>query len=259
VPGYYDLHAHILPGVDDGPKDMVDSIEMARVAAKDGTAVLLATPHNKDVNQDHSVAYVRDLIKEFARQLQSNNVQLQLLLGMENHIEPDLPEQVKEGRALTVNSSRYILVELPFTSYPRFASDVIFKLQLQGLTPIIVHPERNTVIQRYPSTLESLVEKGILAQVTAGSLLGVFGPEPKKSSEVLLKRNLLHFIASDTHHHLGPRNPTLTMGMEAAAKVVGHERARAMVIDTPRAVVNNQPVEIEPLLKEPRRFLWPFR
>jgi len=259
VAGYYDLHAHILPGVDDGPKDMADSIEMARMAAKNGTAVLLATPHNKDVNQDHSVEYVRDLIKEFARQLESNNIPLQLLLGMENHIGPDLPEQVKAGKALTINASRYILVELPFTSYPRFTNDTMYRLQLQGLTPIIVHPERNAMIQKNPSIFESIVEKGMLGQVTAGSLLGVFGPEARKSSETLLKRNLLHLIASDTHHHLGPRNPALTMGVEAAAKIVGPEKARALVEDTPRAIVNNQVLEIESPVEKPARSWWRFR
>lgn len=257
--GYYDLHAHILPGVDDGPEDMADSVEMARMAAANGTDVLVATPHKKDVNENHSVDYVRSLVQEFARQLKSNNIPLQLLLGMENHLDPDLPKDTKEGKALSINGSRYILVELPFTSYPHYAQETLFQLQLQGLTPVIVHPERNSEIQKRPSLLQALVEKGALSQVTAGSLLGLFGAEARRSSEMLLRRNLVHIIASDTHHHKGTRNPGLAQGVEAAARIVGSEKARAMVEDTPRAVVNNQPVEIEPPTKDSARSWWRLR
>jgi len=244
---FYDLHTHILPGVDDGPTNIEDSVAMARVAAEDGTVAILATPHNQDVTQNHSIDYIKNLVEKFRQELKSKNVQIEILLGMENHLEPNLPQHVSDGNALPINATRYILVELPFTIYPNHTEEVLFKLRLQGLTPVIAHPERNSEIQRNPLILKSLVEEGILAQVTAGSLLGSFGREAKKSSETLLRRGLVHIIASDTHHYFGPRNPALSAGVAAAARIVGDQRAQNMAGNTPKAILNNEVVEIEPI------------
>ncbi len=254
---FYDLHAHILPGVDDGPKTMEDSVKMARIASEDGIRGLLATPHSKDVNEDHSVDYITSLINDLGQELRGRGIQLELFLGMENYLVPDLAQQVSQGRALTLNGSRYILVELPFTAYPTYVNDVLFHLQLQGLIPVIAHPERNTQIQKNPSILASLVERGVLAQITAASILGGLGADAKRSSRTLLRMGLVHVIASDTHHHLGPRIPVLSRGMTAAAKIVGPERARSMVEGSPKALLEDSALEIEsPCGMEPSRPWW---
>ena len=246
MPKYYDLHAHILPGVDDGPSDMSDSVTMAQVAAENGTSLLLATPHKRDVNLNHSIGHVKQLLEEFRREIRSKNIPIDVVLGMENHLDTGLPQDVEDGRALTVNSTRYVLVELPSTTYPQYVNDVLLELQAQGLAPIIVHPERNPEIQKRPALLKALVGEGMLAQVTAGSLTGDFGSRAKGSAEVLLDKGLVHVIASDTHHHLGHRTPVLTEGIAAAARIVGSRRALDMVGRIPKAILDDQAVEAQP-------------
>ena len=232
----YDLHAHILPGVDDGAKTLDDAIDMARVAAEHGTSAMLATPHRKDITENFSVAGIREVVGGLNDELTTRSIELELLLGMENHLDLDLPEEFEPGRALPLNGSRYALVELPFFGYPNFAEEVLFQLQLQGVIPVLAHPERIEAFQRHPGKLVEFVERGMLSQVTAGSILGHFGGKIRRFTNRLLREGLVHVIASDAHFPNGPRSPKFTDGVEAAARAVGEEKARAMVVDTPKAI-----------------------
>lgn len=253
---YYDLHTHILPAVDDGAKTFDDTIEMARVAAGDGTEIILATPHRKDVTQDQSVEHVKSLVAEINKYLTGQSIGVKMVLGMENHLDVDLPEEFSAGRALRMNGTRYALVELPFFGHPNFVNDVLFQIQIQGITPILAHPERIESIQNNPTQLAEFVERGMLSQITGGSITGQFGAGVKKFTHSLLKRGLVHIIASDCHFPKGPRSPLLTPSFEAAAQIVGRERALRMVVDTPKAVLEDQPVATERPMSEPSERLW---
>ncbi len=256
----FDLHSHILPGVDDGPKTVEATLDMARVAAKGGTTVMLATPHRKDVTENWSVQHVRDLLDDVNRRIGEEGTDLTLVLGMENHLDMDLPDEVSSGRALPMNGSRYSLVEMPFFGRPNYIEDVLFKVQLQGTVPVLAHPERIEAFQRAPDLLASFVERGMLSQITAGSVVGHFGRRARRFTNTLLKRRLVHVIASDTHFPRGPRSPDLLRGVAAAARIVGEERARAMVFDTPKAILDDQPVDVEPPVEAggTRRWWWPW-
>lgn len=242
----YDLHAHILPGVDDGAKSPEDTLEMARVAAENGTKIILCTPHRRDVTENWSVPYIRELLDEMNSRIEGEGIDLKFVLGMENHLDIDLPDEYANGRALPINGSRYMLVEMPFFGRPNYIEDVMFRLQAQGVTPVLAHPERIQAFQQDPDLLAKFVEQGMLSQVTAGSLLGYFGGSTKKFTASLLRRNLVHIIASDTHFPSGPRSPKLPPGVDAVANIVGEEKARMMVVDTPKAVLENQPVKVDP-------------
>ena len=253
---YYDLHAHISPEVDDGPKAYSDAVEMARVAAEGGTSVMLTTPHRRDVTESHSVSHIRDLLARMNGDLQAEGIGLTLLTGMENHLDLELPEDLEAGIALPINGSRYALVELPFFGYPNYAEEVLFKLQLQGVTPVLAHPERIEAIQQDTGRLAAFVERGMLSQVTAGSIVGCFGGKVKSLTRSLFRRNLVHVIASDTHFPSGPRSPELTPGFEAAAEIVGRESATRMVVDTPKAIIDNEAVELAPPRSDPSPRRW---
>ncbi len=237
-----DLHAHFLPGVDDGPLLMADTLALLRNAAAHGFQVMVATPHNKDVWLKSSLPALRTLFEEVREAARQGNIPLELHLGMENHLEPDLPQRVDEGLALTLAATRYILVELPFNQYPLYGDDTLFALQVRGLTPVIAHPERQVDIQRRPQLLRALVERGMLAQVTGESITGEFGPEAQASVRTLLKQGLVHLMASDTHAPEGRRSPQLEKAVAAAAQLVGEQRARALVEANPRAMLNGQEV-----------------
>ena len=242
----YDLHAHILPGVDDGAKTADDTVEMARVAAEHGTKVILATPHRKDVTESSSVVHIRELTEQMNGQLKVHGIDLTLLLGMENHLDLELLEDYSTGRALPINSSRYILVEMPFFGRPNYVESVLFDLQVRGLTPVLAHPDRIEAFQRDPEFLADLVERGMLTQITGGSIVGHFGGRVRRFTETLLRRGLAHVIASDTHFPTGARSPRLDYCVDAAAKVIGPDRARAMVVDTPNAILQDLPLAVEP-------------
>ncbi len=256
----YDIHSHILPGVDDGAKTVDDFVAMARAAAGQGTTAMLATPHRRDITENFSVEYLTDHAAKMVEELRAQDIELTLLLGMENHLDLDLPEHLSDGIALPMNGTKYALVELPFYGHPNYVEDVLFKIQVQGVTPILAHPERLELFQNDPDLLLKLVERGMLSQVTAGSVTGHFGGKVKRLTLSLLRRELVHILASDTHFPTGPRSPALRRGMTAAAEIVGEEKARAMVDDTPRAVIEGREVEPEqPLSHDPRRRWWSFR
>ena len=242
----YDLHAHILPGVDDGAVTPEDTLAMSRVAAETGTKVVLATPHRKDVTENWSVAYLRELISEMNAQNRAHGVVLPLVLGMENHLDKDLPGEIEAGRALPMNGTRYILIEMPFFGRPDYIEDTLAEVQDMGLVPVLAHPERIEAFQHDPDMLRRFVGRGMIGQITSNSLIGFWGEEVTDFTRYLLRNGMARVMASDTHHAVGGRSPRMDVGLEVAAEIVGYDAALAMLVDTPKAILGDKRVEIEP-------------
>jgi protein-tyrosine phosphatase len=244
--GFVDIHNHTLPAVDDGAGSIEDSLAMASIAAEDGIETVVLTPHSKDVAESLGSGTFQESVRQLQEAVTAAGVPVRFLVGLENHLEPDLTDKLDTGLALTMNGSSYILVELPFSPIlPIFTDYVLSSLRLRGLTPIIAHPERCDALVGDPELLAGMVRLGSLAQVTSTSLTGRFGPEYRKAAETFLERGLVHVIASDGHSHRGPRVPVISDGVEAAARIVGDERALGMAIAVPRAIVEGRPVESE--------------
>lgn len=242
----YDLHAHILPGVDDGAVTPEDTLAMSRVAAETGTKIVLATPHRKDVTENWSVAYLRTLISDMSAQNRAHGVELSLVLGMENHLDTDLPAEIEAGRALPMNGTRYILIEMPFFGRPDFIEDTLTEVQSMGLVPVLAHTERIEALQDDPDMLRRFIDKGMVSQITSNSLIGFWGEEVRDFTGYLLRNGMAHIMASDTHHAVGGRSPRMDVGLEEAADIIGFDAALAMLVDTPRAILEDKPIEIEP-------------
>ena len=230
------MHSHVLPGVDDGPQEWEEAMEMLRRAASGGTSLMVATPHGGSRGRWDKIDSLKHLCQDLNTALELEQVPLTVVLGMESPLELDMVEQIERGVALTINGSDYILVELPFLQLPLYWEEVLFQLQLRGLRPVITHPERQTQVQKNPDLLTGAAGRGILMQVTAGSLVGHFGPVVKKTAEALFKKGLVHVIASDCHGPAGPRGPGLFDGFLATTKLVGQELAMQMFSETPRAI-----------------------
>ena len=156
--GFVDLHSHVLPGVDDGANTWDEALGMLRKAASSQTAIMVATPHSGDRGRWNKVESLRRLCQDLNQALESDAIPLKLVLGMENALDLDTVDQVEQGTGLTINGSSYILVELPFHQLPLYWEEVLFRLQLNGLQPIIAHPERQSQIQSNPSLLVEAVE-----------------------------------------------------------------------------------------------------
>jgi len=242
--GLVDLHAHLLPGLDDGPQTMDESLEMARLAAEDGTEIIVATPHRRDVVAASSIQNVQNLVARLNEALEEEagpgGRPLRVLPGMENHIEADLPDRVEDGTALTINSTRFILCEPPYTAYPPYADEVLFRLQLMRLVPVIAHPERNSVLGGNPKRLGAMVERGMFLQISAGSFTGEYGPQAQRAAESLLRRGLAHAVASDMHGPAAPRSPVLSEAYRRVADLAGEMQAFRLFNETPRIITQGR-------------------
>jgi protein-tyrosine phosphatase len=197
-----DIHCHIIPNVDDGPKTMEESIEMAKAAVKEGIKTIIATPHHRNEKYENHHQTIYRKVEEFNRVLNKEKIDLKVLVGQEPRIFGEMIEGLQSGEVGSVNDKgkvKYVLVELPSGHVPRYTNQLVFDMQLKGYIPVIVHPERNQEIVENPEVLYQLVKKGALTQVTASSVTGHFGKTIKKFTHQLIEANLTHFIASDAH------------------------------------------------------------
>ncbi|MDQ0200749.1 tyrosine-protein phosphatase [Neobacillus ginsengisoli] len=194
-----DIHCHILPGIDDGAKNVDDSINMAKQAEKEGIHTIIATPHFNS-QYDNRRLLILDKVEELNRVLQKEKINVKILAGQEPRIYGEIIEDFEANQIQTLNDSQYLFIEFPSSNVPRYTDKLLYDIQVKGLTPIIVHPERNAELMERPETLYRFVEKGALTQVTASSLCGYFGKKIKNFSIQLVEANLTHFIASDAHN-----------------------------------------------------------
>ncbi|WP_162213760.1 tyrosine-protein phosphatase [Priestia aryabhattai] len=199
-----DLHCHILPGIDDGAQTIEDSLDMARQAVCEGIHTIVATPHHQNGKYINEKNEVLQQVAALNERLLQGSIPLTILPGQEIRIYGEMIEDYRNGKILTLNhTNKYVFVEFPSSQVPQFTERLFYNVQAGGLTPIIVHPERNSRLIEDPDILYNLVNKGAMTQVTASSLTGRFGRKIKKFSMNLIDANLTHMIASDAHNISG--------------------------------------------------------
>ncbi|MEE9218253.1 MAG: CpsB/CapC family capsule biosynthesis tyrosine phosphatase [Acidobacteriota bacterium] len=239
-----DLHSHPLPGIDDGVQDADEAVAMCRIAVEEGIRTLVATPHMREDLFPNRRGDILERIEKLRERLAREEVDLEISAGAEVYLEPDLVERLRAGEYLTINDAGYyVLLELPTRHLPAGTEDLIYRLRLEGITPVIAHPERLGPIQDDPDCLGRLVELGALAQLTAGSLLGQFGSAAQRSAQQLLTGGLAHVLASDAHNS-GARAPRLRRALAEATALVGREAAERMVQQVPRAILDGEEIEV---------------
>jgi protein-tyrosine phosphatase len=222
---------------------------MARVAVADGSRAIVATPHWPLDGQTPG-ALVRELATEAQARLDAEGIPLRVFPGHELEIAWDLGDALAAGNALSLADSRFVLLETPYFEVPIFLRDLVFRLQSQRYRPILAHPERNPRVQHEPGCLEEIVDAGCFLQLNAGSILGLFGPRPRRAAEALLARGWVSIIASDAHG-AQLRPPLLAEAARAAGRVVGPAAAAAMVGATPFAVVQDLSPPPAPIPQSP--------
>lgn len=196
----YDLHCHILPGLDDGAQSVEDSLALARIAIEEGITHIVATPHHRDGFFVNEHDLVRERVEHFNEILAEKGFPLTILPGQEvRHYDQLIKDLEQKRGVMTLNDSKYLLLELPHDSVPRHIEETIHELQVLGMVPIIAHPERNKELAADHEKLFSLVSMGALAQVTAQSVAGGFGRKVQELGLELCRRDLIHIVASDAH------------------------------------------------------------
>jgi protein-tyrosine phosphatase len=252
-----DLHCHILFGLDDGPKLLEDSLAMAEDAIADGITHVVATPHcsSQFLFDFAAVQAKRDALDE------KLHGRLKLATGCDFHLNHEnLLAIRKHPEPFCINQKDYLLVEFNEFSIPPAMDQTLHELQLAGLRPIITHPERNPILRSQPERLLHWVRLGCFAQITAGSLNGVFGPGAKEDAWNWLTGGLIHFVSSDAHN-TARRPLKLRFAYDSIAQQLGEETARALLIENPLAAFHGDPLPYVPEMAEPeprkrKRFLF---
>lgn len=224
-----DVHCHLLPNVDDGPSSWEESLEMARIAYRDGIRVAVTTPHwIQGTRWEPDPVTIKNKVEELNLKLRERKISLTVLPGMEIGISENLPELLSAGRILRLGESNYILIEIPFISLPYGIEAIIFSLKAMGVSPILAHPERNREIQKSPSRVLELVNAGAFVQVTAGSICGYFGENARRCVFELANQGVLHAVASDAHDTDG-RAPIITDSLRVLEGIIGKEKVKMLV------------------------------
>lgn len=255
-----DIHAHVLPGLDDGPANMGESIDLIRAAAQDNITTIVATPHMLDgvynVPRDEifaGVAALNDALKE-------HGIPVTILTGADVHVDTEIPALLRDGRLVTVaGRGKHIMLELPPDVVPGELDQLLYSVQLQGVRPVISHPERNRVIQEEPALLIPLVQAGSLMQITVGSIIGQFGSHVQDCAMALFERRMVHFVATDMHG-MSRRIPRLSEAAAAVADKCGCEDAEQILKRNPEALIHGEYVDAgdptEPKPRKRRFFFW---
>lgn len=224
-----DLHCHILPGVDDGALTLDDSLAMAEKAISQGITHLMCTPHHNNGKYSNPANQVIEQVARLQQELDQRNLNLTLLEGQEVRITGTLLEDIAKGDILFTDlDDTYILLEFPTGEVPAYTEQLFFQLLSQGHTPVIVHPERNAVFRKDPNELIPFLEMGVLTQLTAPSIVGVFGKEIQKTAKQMLKNNMLYMVASDAHN-LRQRGFYLKEACEIIRKEYGQSKVDEMM------------------------------
>ena len=249
-----DIHSHILPGLDDGAKTLEDSVAMLRVAAESGTTDIVATPH-----ANLEFTFDPDLIGRKIAELQAAaGPAPRIHRGCDFHLTlENIQDALEHPPKYAVNHGCYLLVEFSELLIPRTTQEIFDRFLRAGLTPIVTHPERNSLLHSRLDQLQSWVENGARVQVTGQALLGGFGRAAKTIAAELMDRDLVHFIASDAHDAVH-RPPSLREAYQHVAKNWGERRAEFLFVTAPQAVIAGKPLAVpDPApAKRRRKFLW---
>lgn len=230
-----DLHNHLLPGLDDGARNVQSAVDLARLAVADGISHMVCTPHIHAGRYDNSWADIQAARDVFVVALKKAGICLQVAAAAEVRLDTRIMEAIS-NRALPFlgrwEGFQVLLLEFPHGDIPLGAERLTAWLLRHQVMPMIAHPERNKAAIRNPSKLRPFIEQGCLLQVTASSLIGYFGPAAQSLAQALLADNQVSILASDGHNQQH-RLPILGEGFRQAARLVGERRARELVEETP--------------------------
>jgi protein-tyrosine phosphatase len=246
-----DLHCHVLPGIDDGPRDMDEALALCRAAAADGIEVVVATPHLRSDHPRVRPDELAERCEQLNRVLRLERLSLQVVPGGEVDLLWAQTASDEELRLVSLcQGGRSVLVETPYGALGDQFEDLLFRIQVRGYRILLAHPERNATLRDQPERLAALVRRGILVQITApafreGGRSGMRRPPVRRFALRLVRDGLAHVISSDAHRIEGPR----PVGLREAVRAIEGVRTGLgawMSHDVPSALLAGTAVPQKP-------------
>ncbi|HBA69959.1 MAG TPA: hypothetical protein DCZ40_11475 [Lachnospiraceae bacterium] len=234
--GYIDIHSHILPGIDDGARDFETSMKMLKIAEENGIEGIILTPHHKPMRNSAGAGKVKALIDQLDKKSRESGMGIQLYAGNEFYYSSETVHVLEEKQACTMAGSGYVLVEFGPMDELDYIRKGIYQMLLAGYRPILAHAERYGSVCARAEYVEDLIAMGCYIQVNAGSILGQFGWKEKQEVRKLLKKELVHFVATDAHGSQR-RTPALLDCARYLEKKYGKEYTERLLHANPMQVI----------------------
>lgn len=247
-----DIHCHILPEVDDGSRSLNESIEMAMIAKEQGITKIVNTSH---YHPDFRYKKGEELLKEledFNNVLKENMIDIEVLIGNEIYYTKDLIKEIDELDFYTLNNSRYILIELPPTNFPKDLCNIVYELKEKNYIPVFAHVERYREVQENPELIYEVINAGAIIQVNSHSILGKSGKELQKICNTLLNRNMVHVVGTDAHSSKR-RTPIFLDAYKYVSEKYSKEMADDLFIKNNNAIINNEALNLPKPYKEEQK------
>jgi protein-tyrosine phosphatase len=237
--GYFDIHCHILPGVDDGPKTIEETLRMLYIAYEEGIRIITATPHYITNNQSMSSERIQEIFYQINQAIADSGLKLNIILGSELLFSMDTIEALNRGDALTIDGTRYILVEFPPAATFRDIWNGLNHCIFGGYIPILAHAERYQCLVKDAELVEELINLGAYIQLNLSCLSGKL-LDPKVSfCHKLLKKDWVHFLGTDAHGAYD-RVPRVKDAVEYLKKKFGESKVRQLLWENPMVMLENK-------------------
>ena len=232
-----DFHSHILPNIDDGSRNMEQTVEILKEAKNAGFNKIISTSHYMEEYYNIDEKQRKKLIEEVKEQNQG----IELFLGSEIYVTGNIVELLKNQKASTINNSKYVLFELPLNTKEIIAKEVIYRLIENNYVPIIAYPERYKYVQENIEYIMELVDMGALLQSNYGSIIGMYGRKAESTVKKLLKEDSVQFLGSDVHREkqVYDKIPKI---LKKLNKIVSKEKIDELTIINPQKVLNNEEI-----------------
>lgn len=243
-----DFHTHILPNIDDGAKNIEETLLLVKEAEEVGFEAIISTSHYMEGYYETNTPERELWINIIYEKLQEEKSTMKLYMGNEIYLSNHMVSLLKEEKASTINDTSYVLFEMPLNIKPLNVYNVVYEMMQNKLVPILAHPERYTFIQESPEMIKDLMEKGVYMQANYGSIIGYYGKSAQIMVKRLLKNNMVHFLGSDVHspHTIYPRIPQI---MTKLTELIGKEKLEELTTKNPKLVLQNKRIEMGELNK----------
>jgi protein-tyrosine phosphatase len=236
-----DLHCHILPGIDDGPKTLKESLEMARIFEQAGYSHVVATPHAvPGTTWMPKPQDIRGQLTELKHAIANNGIELKVLPGMEIALDPQISVLIANNRVQTLAGTSYVLIEPPFQRLPLGWEHAIFDVLSKGFKVLLAHPERCSQLASKPQLCDQLIESGVYFQVNWDSFLGHHGRTTQKMAIYLASRGYIHCLATDSHDAKSRNAIQVRRAAESIEELMGHRNLQLISRENPIRVLRNE-------------------